>query len=372
MRRRWRPFLTVRIAGLLPLLLFVGARSYLMATGHTRPMLVAMVLGNLFNAPAAILLVFGGAALPAWTGPLARLPGLGIVGAALSTSLCTLFQLGVVALALRELRVEGFAAAHRRPVIADLWRSFRVGLPIGLQMGAEVGLFALVALLAGRLGAQALAAHQVALNLAGLSFTVTLGVGVGAAGAVRVGRAVGALDAAGARRAGLVALASGAAFMALPALAFLLFPAPLARLLSPAPSVVEAAVPLIGIAAIFQLSDGLQSVGAGVLRGAGDTRFPFLANLAGHYRVGLPVAVALGLWARGGIVGLWWGLCAGLTAVAASLVVRFLRLSARPIRAPSSTVARRRHGPRAPEQPLHGIARGHSCSDLGATSMTFA
>jgi len=85
------------------------------------------------------------------------------------------------------------------------------------------------------------------------------------------------------------------------------------------------------VCAVFQISDGIQAVGAGVLRGAGDTRFAFLANLFGHYLVGLPVAILLGLHLGLGVIGLWWGLCAGLTAVAVALLTRFLRLSAREI-----------------------------------------
>src|SRR5204862_7842563 len=91
------------------------------------------------------------------------------------------------------------------------------------------------------------------------------------------------------------------------------------------------AVPLLAVFAVFQLSGGIQGVGAGVLRGAGDTRFAFVANLVGHYVVGLPVAIVLGLRLGQGVIGLWWGLCAGLTAVAMALLTRFLRLSAREI-----------------------------------------
>ena len=90
-------------------------------------------------------------------------------------------------------------------------------------------------------------------------------------------------------------------------------------------------VPLLAVAAAFQISDGIQAVGAGVLRGAGDTRFAFAANLFGHYAVGLPIAIALGLWWHRSVTGLWWGLCGGLTAVAAALFSRFLRLSSREI-----------------------------------------
>jgi MATE family multidrug resistance protein len=108
-------------------------------------------------------------------------------------------------------------------------------------------------------------------------------------------------------------------------------PGALARTLSDQPDVIAASVPLLAVCAVFQLSDGIQGVGAGVLRGAGDTRFAFLANLVGHYAVGLPVAIALGLYLGRGVIGLWWGLCAGLTAVAVALLTRFLRLSAREI-----------------------------------------
>jgi MATE family multidrug resistance protein len=121
--------------------------------------------------------------------------------------------------------------------------------------------------------------------------------------------------------------------MSMSGLLFLLAPGLLARALTPDPEVVAAAIPLIGVAGVFQLSDGIQGVGAGVLRGAGDTRFAFLANLVGHYAIGLPIAVALGLWSGRGVPGLWWGLCAGLTAVGVSLFVRFCFwvLSSKPI-----------------------------------------
>jgi MATE family multidrug resistance protein len=204
-----------------------------------------------------------------------------------------------------------------------------VGIPVGLQMGAEVGIFALVGLLAGRLGARALAAHQVAISLA--SFTFCAAVGVGMAGSVHVGRAVGARDTPAARRSGLVAFGAGVMVMSVAALAFWLAPEYLARLLSDQPEVISASVPLLAVCAVFQLSDGVQGVGAGVLRGAGDTRFAFAANVVGHYAVGLPVAVMLGLYLQRGVIGLWWGLCAGLTAVALALFTRFLRLSAKEI-----------------------------------------
>src|SRR5205823_12909316 len=124
----------------------------------------------------------------------------------------------------------------------------------------------------------------------------------------RVGWAIGARDRAAARRSGLVAFATGMSVMGLAALSFWLIPAQLALLLSDRADVIAASVPLLAVAAVFQISDGVQAVGAGVLRGAGDTRFAFLANLVGHYAVGLPVAVALGLIWGHGVIGMRWGI----------------------------------------------------------------
>jgi MATE family multidrug resistance protein len=308
------------------MLAFAALRSYLQAAQRVRALVVATLLANLANLILDILLVFG----------LYGLPALGAGGSALATSICSLVQFAVLALAVRPTaglrRSRGAERPHSvaRPVAADLRKALSVGLPVGLQMGAEVGVFALVGLLAGRLGAESLAAHQVAIALA--SFTFCAAVGVGMAGTVRVGRAVGAGDTLAARRSGLIAFAGGAGIMSLAALAFWIAPAPIARILSDRPEVIAASVPLLGVCAVFQLSDGIQGVGAGVLRGVGDTRFPFVANLVGHYLVGLPVAVLLGIHLGHGVVGLWWGLCAGLTAVAVALLARFLRLSSREIR----------------------------------------
>lgn len=115
-------------------------------------------------------------------------------------------------------------------------------------------------------------------------------------------------------------------------LVFAFFPAEVASLVTSEKAVIAATVPVIMIAAIFQVFDGIQAVGAGVLRGAADTRFSFLANVFGHWGVGMPVAWYLGFHRGMGVTGLWWGLCAGLIAVAVLLLYRFARLSSREIR----------------------------------------
>jgi MATE family multidrug resistance protein len=321
--------LGIRALSMPGLLLFAVMRAYLQSHGRTAPMVVSTIACNVFNLLTDLLLVFGGAALPAWAGPLRHIPALGAVGAAISTSLGTYLQLAIVGVAALGLGTVRLGRGGRSLVPADLRRALRVGLPIGLQMGAEVGVFALATLLAARFGDAALAAHNLALTLSSLSFSIALGVGNAAS--VRVGWAVGQHDARAVRRSGLVAFGGGIAVMATSATIFLLAPHWLPRMYPGQADVLAAAVPLLVVAAFFQLSDGVQGVGAGVLRGAGDTVFTFGANVVGHYAVGLPIALGLGFWRGQGITGIWWGLACGLTAVALSLLGRFLWLSARPI-----------------------------------------
>ncbi|HET8542544.1 MAG TPA: MATE family efflux transporter [Anaeromyxobacter sp.] len=322
-------YLLWRLPGLPFFLAFLAGRAYLQGLGSARPMVIATAVANVANVPLDVLLVLGGASLPAWTGPLRAVPALGAAGAAIATSLVSALQLAIVARAAAAVPPPGGRPPPRRPDRGELAAAVRVGVPIGLHMGAEVGIFALVGFLAARLGAHPLAAHQVAISVASLTFTVA--VGFGNAGSVRVGWAVGARDREGARRAGLTAFGAGAAFMAAAALGLLAFPGAVARLMTGDPAVIAAAVPLLRVAAVFQISDGIQAVGAGVLRGAGETRFTFVANLLGHWALGFPAAVLLAFPAGGGVTGLWWGFVIGLSAVGAALLGRFLRISAREI-----------------------------------------
>ncbi|MFN7971778.1 MAG: MATE family efflux transporter [Acidobacteriota bacterium] len=317
-------YIRLRIPGLLPMLTLFGLRAYLQAAGGRWALVLATIVANVSNLALGLLLVFGGRGLP-W--PLALVPAIGVRGAAINTVFSTILQLVVLAVAVRVIPSGGPVA--RALVPGDIRRAFSVGLPIGLHLLAEVAVFSIVGILAGRLGAPELAAHQVTLTIASLSFMISLGIST--AGAVRVGYHVGARDPENTRRAGLAAFAAGAAFMSLAALVFVTAGHPIARLMTDKAEVVAVTVPLLVVAAFFQISDGTQAVGAGVLRGAGDTRFIFVANILGHYAIGLPVALILGFHYHLGIQGLWWGLCAGLTAVAAALLVRFHSLSRRPI-----------------------------------------
>ena len=205
-------FVWWRLPGLPFLLLYVAGRAYLQAAGRTRPLVVATVLANLANLLLDLLLVFGGATLPAWAGPLRALPALGVAGAAISTDLCLALQAGLLAAAGRRQAGGGGPARGGEPRRAELWHAVRLGLPTGLHLAAELGFFSLAGLLAARLGTLPMAAHQLALSLAGLSFTVA--VGIGNAGSVRVAPSWAPATGWGRGGPALTALAAATGFMA--------------------------------------------------------------------------------------------------------------------------------------------------------------
>ena len=299
------------IPGVLPFLAFTVLRQTLQALGRMRAIVLAIVLANLLNVALNWALIYGHWGAPA----------LGALGSAWSTTISRFcMTAGLGALAWRGLRPH-LAPLHPETLApAPLSRMLALGAPIGAQMQLEFGVFGAIGLLMGRLGTVPVAAHQIALNLASLTFMVPLGVS--AAGAVLVGRAVGRGDAAEARQATRAALAWGVGFMALTAALFLLAPAPLARIYSDEGAVILLAAALLPIAGVFQMFDGIQVVSIGALRGLGDTRTPFAMNLVGFWAIGLPVSLLLGFRTPLGPRGLWWGLVVGLGAVAIGLLLR--------------------------------------------------
>jgi MATE family multidrug resistance protein len=297
--------------GTLPFLLFVVFRQSLQSMGRTAPIVGAIIGANVANAGLNWVLIFGHLGFPA----------MGVTGSAWATTISRiLLLLGLWMAARKEL---GPLVSPIRPEIwrlQPLLRMFRLGIPIGAQHVLEFGAFALVALMMGWMGTREMAGHQVAINLAALTFMVPLGVGDAAS--VLVGQAVGRGDPEGTRGAARAAFACGVTFMAVAGAVFLLFPEQLARLYSRDLEVISVAAALIPIAGVFQVFDGTQVVAGGVLRGLGDTRAPMVANLLGYWLVGIPVSVYLGFEAGLGPAGLWWGLVLGLGLVGSSLLVR--------------------------------------------------
>jgi MATE family, multidrug efflux pump len=221
-------------------------------------------------------------------------------------------------------RDSGLVRRIPRPDWLRIQRLLALGLPAAGQILLEVGVFATSTILAGRLAPESLAAHHILLNIAGTTFMVPLGMS--SAGAVTVGHAIGRRDGIAAKQSGWLAIALGAGFMALAAIVLLLAPAQLIGIFTRNADVLRIAIPLLFVAAIFQLFDGLQVVATGVLRGAGDTRTPMIVNLMGHWLLGLPVSYLLCFGFGYGVTGLWMGLCLGLIVVGSVLLFAWSRL----------------------------------------------
>lgn len=301
----------VIIAGFPPYLIFLAFRQSLQAMGIVRPAAVAIVFGNLVNLVANYTLIFGHFGFPAF----------GVEGSACSTSIARWTMLIWLLIAARRHLAaiwRGFTAEALD--VARHLRLLRIGLPIGFHNSIEICVFATVGMLMGTMGVAALAGHQIALNLASLSFMVPLGVS--GAAATRVGNAIGRGDMSGARRAAGACLILGVGAMSVFAMIFALFPHWLARLYTADPAVIAMASALLPIAAVFQVFDGAQVVGAGVLRGGADTTFPAAFALVGFWAIGLPAGWYLAFRHGGGPVGLWWGLTIGLAAVATLFLLR--------------------------------------------------
>jgi MATE family multidrug resistance protein len=259
----------ISIPGLLPFYCWVVLRLTLQAMGRLRPIVATVIAVNLFNLVADWVLVFG-------AGPI---PQLGPLGSAWASTIARTL-LFVILLVVDRWDLWPLLRFDREAFrLQPLLRTVRLGVPIGFQLQLEIVAFTVIALLMGGMGTTVMAAHQVAINLASLTFMVPLGVAQ--ATAVRVGNAIGAGNSDGARRAASSGLLLGAGFMALTAVLFIGLPGGLARAYTSVDEVRFLAATLIPIAGFFQVFDGLQVVSAGVLRGAGDTRAPLVINLVG-------------------------------------------------------------------------------------------
>jgi MATE family multidrug resistance protein len=299
------------VPAIWPLFAFVVFRQVLQAHRRTGPIVVTIVVANVLNAGLNYLWVFGHLGFPA----------LGVLGSAWATTVSRFAMVGLLlALGWRDLARHLQSVAPNLLDVRAIGRMLRLGAPIGAQSVLEVGAFGTVALLMGWLGVTEVAAHQVAVNIASLTFMVPLGVS--SAAAIVVGHAVGRGDVAGVRRATLAALLVGAGFMAVMALLLIGLPQPLARIYTPDAEVIALTALLLPIAGVFQVFDGIQVVSIGLLRGLGDTQVPMVTNIVGFWCIGMPVSLWLGFGLRYGAVGLWWGLVVGLVMVAAFLLLR--------------------------------------------------
>ena len=319
-----RAFALFQLPGLLFYNLFLAAKTFLQAHGRTRPIVIAALVANVLNFFVCNVLVRGDGALVAAGLPVFGLPAFGAAGAGVAFSLSVGTLAAISLFACWRLRPEPAVSLANPPTVRAV---LRLGVPIGLQILTEAGVFALVAMLAGKLGAHVLSAHQVALSLAATTYMAA--VGISGATAVRVGRAVG--ERRSPQQAGWLGIGLGGAWMLCSAAVFATFPRFLIEIFTSDPEVISLGVRLLRIAAVFQLFDGLQTVTLGALRGVGDVRLPFLCAVIAYWVVGLPLSLFLGFVLHLGAPGFWWGLTVGLVMASLLLGLRFRVVVRRPV-----------------------------------------
>jgi len=310
----------VRVVGLslLPLMVFQGFREWAEGLGLTRQAMQLSIAANVLNALLCYALIFGHFGAPA----------LGLMGAAWATLISRLGM--AVLMAQFVLRAEKLrtrrpaeAGAWLRPGLAELRGQLALGLPIGLQMMLEVGAFSLSFLMIGWIGVTPQAAHQIAINVA--SVTYMAATGIAAAATIRVGNLRGSGDLAGARQAGFAAYWLAFGFMGTMGLLLVGLRHIIPTFYNTDPAVVAQAATLLAIAAAFQVSDGLQVVGLGALRGLEDVTVSSVVALLAYWAIALPLGYGLGFGLKLGAPGVWLGLLAGLSTVAVVLLLRFRR-----------------------------------------------
>jgi multidrug resistance protein, MATE family len=299
---------------------FAVLRSFLVAASHSRAVMAVLVLCIPLNAGLNWTLIFGHLGAPA----------LGITGSGCASAIIQWLMLSGLAIYTQGLPdLAPFRSRLGR--VSAYWegigRLLRLGLPIGGMLGLEVGAFVTTGVLMGLFGAAALGAHQLVMNAVSIIFMVPLGIAQ--ASTVRVALALGSGSPGAARRAGFVALSLGLGFMAATAIVLWTMP----RLITsiyvdielPANfDLVAIALRLFAIAALFQIFDGMQAIAAGTLRGYRDTKVPLLLAAIGYWGLGFTGGWLFAFPLGYGPVGLWWGLAAGLAAVALMLGTRLI------------------------------------------------
>jgi multidrug resistance protein, MATE family len=304
----------------LPFMFFQTYRQFLEGFSIMRPAMIALLTANVVNVAVNYAFIYGNWGAPA----------LGLNGAAIATFLSRLYA--AFFLAFVAFRLDGMSR-HRpswRALSLDfplVKKIFALGAPGGVQMFFEVFAFVAAGFMVGWIGAKELAAHSIALNVASVSFLAA--TGVAAAGSVRVGNAVGERNPVKTRRSGFAALGVAAGFMGFAAVGFLVFNRELVAVFVDDPETLRVAAALLLVAAAFQIFDGLQAAGMGVLRGLTDVKVPSYVAVVAYWAITLPVGYLMAFVFGWSVYGVWFGFVVGLVSVALTLAFRFNHLSKR-------------------------------------------
>ena len=314
------PFLNVMMLGMIPLCIFSGFKQFTEGLSYTGIAMIITVVANLLNILLNYLMIFGH-----W-----GFPEMGLMGS------CWASFISRVAMALAM-----FLYVYYNKPFKVYWLNFNfknislsltkkilaLGVPSGLQWVFEVGAFSFAVIMIGWISPAAQAAHQVALSIAAVTYMMASGIS--AAASVRVGNQLGLKNREGIRIAGFSAFVMVLVFMSISAICFILFRDILPVFFNKEIEVVTIASSLLIVAAFFQLSDGVQVVGLGVLRGIKDVKLPTVVTLIAYWGVGLPMSYVFAFILDYGVMGIWYGLSIGLTITAVLLFIRFNYVSKR-------------------------------------------
>jgi MATE family multidrug resistance protein len=309
-----KPFLLLISASIVPLMLFSTFKQFAEGLGFTKQAMAITIWGNALNICLGIIFVKG----------MFGIKPMGISGVGYSTLIDRTLMATVMAFYV-------FKSARFKPYLRDFSLSYvklqrckeilRLGAPIAMQYTFEVSAFSAAAVLMGRLGAVQQAAHQVALNMA--SLTYMMASGISAAAAIKSGNYFGAKSYGELRASAMASYHIVLLFMTFTAIILVIFNRMLPWIITSDPAVVEVAAHLLILAAVFQLFDGTQVIGLGILRGIGDVNVPTIITFLAYWVVGLPLGYWLGLKLGLGPTGVWYGLVAGLGVASVLLYMRF-------------------------------------------------
>ncbi|WP_266205449.1 MATE family efflux transporter [Pontibacter kalidii] len=312
------PYINVLFLSMVPLMVFQAFRQFAEGLSLTKQAMYISILANGLNVILNYILIFG---------KLGFEP-MGLLGAGWATLISRVvmaFAMAGWVMYAKRFEVFRHFLRLRHLSLIHMYRIFRLGLPISGQMIFEMGAFSFSAIMIGWLGANELAAHQIAINVAAVTYMMASGIA--AAATIRVGNQKGLGNFSAMRMAGYSNLMMGVVFMIGSGLLMVLFNELIPMLYIDDPEVIQLASGLLVIAALFQISDGVQVVGLGALRGLEDVRIPSLISLLAYWVVGLPVGYYLCFKAGFGAEGVWMGLLSGLSVAAVLLTLRFRKLS---------------------------------------------
>jgi MATE family multidrug resistance protein len=313
-----KSFLLYLMPSVFPMIMFLQCKHFADGIAYPRLGMLISIIALGIDAFLNWLLIYGN-----W-----GFPELGLNGAAITNTITQLLMMLGIYFLLRYksnfIIIKSANYDYFKTYFMAAYQIFKEAIPVGFQTVLEYAAFGFGAIMVGWVNAIELAAHQIAINIAMSSFMIILAIG--AAGAIRVGQAVGLNDTAKMRLSGRVSLWSGVCFVSLPCLIFIFLPGALAKVFINEPGVIALAIPLIIVAGIFQIADATQSVSQALLRGLGDFKFPSLITFICYWIIGLPAGAYLCFYLHWNALGVWIGFLIALVLQSVLFSVRFFRL----------------------------------------------